>query len=369
MKKTLHTKTIKGVVHDLYISEPTVFVDNEKKERSGHMSHAMALFDEGKLIDFYSNCSKSRCYGHSAFGWVEYKISEDYGKTFGRENIFGFSWKTLLEGNSTVSIEKVVSTKKNQLVAFVLINSQYGEISCEPWDIPRVSLSEDGGKTWSVPYEMSGYKGRIYDAVSYKGNIYALEFCNDAVNSFLGNKPEHVYRLYKSEDGGKSFSEVCIVPFADTQGRAYGNMIITPQGKLIVYAYNSKDEVNMDYAITSDFGKTWEETGKSYVAKKIRNPQVGILDGQYILHGRSGGWEDAGFVLYTSADGIRWDDGNELIKGKTACFYSNNLVVKEKDGKERMLVQYSENISISGECEKNCQPSQVNVMHLWIESV
>ena len=64
-----------------------------------------------------------------------------------------------------------------------------------------------------------------------------------------------------------------------------------------------------------------------------------------------------------------FDDGNELIKGKTACFYSNNLVVKEKDGKERMLVQYSENISISGECEKNCQPSQVNVMHLWIESV
>ena len=369
MKKLLHAQTISGTIRDLKISEPIVFSDNEKKKRSGHMSHAMACFDEGKIIDFYSNCSNLRCYGHEAYGWVEYKISEDYGKTFGRAKKFKFSWDTLLAGEHTVSVEKVVSPQKNILVAFCLMNSQFTALSCEPWDKPQIAISKDGGKTWTDPYVLCEHQGRIYDATYYNGSIFALEFCNPAADTFLGSKPEHVYRLYRSDDNGESFYEVCVVPFPDTKNRGYGNMIFTPEGKLIVYTYNYADEVNMDCAISSDLGKTWDEIGKSYVAKKIRNPQVGLLDGQFILHGRSGGWEDAGFVFYTSADGVHWDEGQELIKGKTACFYSNNLTITGSDGKERMLVQYSENISGNEKVEEGCWPSQVNAMHLWIESV
>ncbi len=369
MKKLLHAQTMKGVVRDLKVSEPIIFSNNERKKRSGHMSHAMATFDEGKIIDFYSNCSVLRCHGHEAYGWVEYKISEDYGKTFGRGKKFKFSWDELLAGEHTVSIEKVVSPKKDVLVAFCCMNSQFTALSCEPWDNPRVAVSCNGGKTWKEPYELCSYQGRVYDALYHNGSIYALEFCNHAADTFLGTKPEHVYRLYKSDDNGESFYEQCVVPFPDTTNRAYGSMIITPDGKLIVYTYNYGDEVNMDYAISPDGGKTWTEIGKSYVAKKIRNPQVGLLDGQFILHGRSGGWEDAGFVFYTSADGIHWDEGKELIKGKTACFYSNNLTVKGADGKERMLVQYSENVSDNTKLENGCWGSQVNAMHLWLESV
>ena len=367
MKRVLHAQTIKGAVRDLKLSEPTIFVDNEKKGRSGHVGHAMAVFDEGKIIDFYANTSGIRFGGHSGFGWMEYKISEDYGKTFGRYKKFPYSWDTFLDGYRTIAVEKVVSPKKDVLVAFCVLTSQNKEICFEPHGTPNVVRSEDGGKTWLPNFNLCEYRGRVFDAIYYQGSIYVLEFCNDMEEGFLGNKPEHQYRIFKSDDEGKTFYEHCVVPFPDTTGRSYGNMIFTPEGKLIVYAYNLNDQQNMDYAVSSDCGKTWDETGLSFVAKKIRNPQVGVLEGQFILHGRAGESETGhgGFVLYTSKDGLVWDEGHMLIDGKSACFYSNNLVVTGPDGKDRMLVQYSENIKDPG----TSWSGQVNVMHFWLESV
>lgn len=144
-------------------------------------------------------------------------------------------------------------------------------------------------------------------------------------------------------------------------------MIFTPDGRLIVYAYNEKDELNMDCMISYDNGKTWAEYKKSYVSNKIRNPQVNILDGQYILHGRAGESEagTGSFVFYTSADGINWDEGKILVNGRPACFYSNNLVVTCPDGKDRMLVQYSENYN---DPKEGVWSGQVNAMHMWVET-
>ena len=64
------------------LEEPTLYVDNESRFRSGNMSHAMAKLGEGKFIDFNSNCSAVRWDGHSPYGWIEYRISEDAGKTY-----------------------------------------------------------------------------------------------------------------------------------------------------------------------------------------------------------------------------------------------------------------------------------------------
>ena len=198
------------------------------------------------------------------------------------------------------------------------------------------------GKTWGQPALFSEYKGRIYDALYYKGVAYVLQHCNPADVHFCSNKPEHVYRLFKSEDNCQTFNEVCVVPFEGKNGLAYGNLIITPEEKLIAYAYNLKDEQNMSYAISEDFGKTWNEKGKSFVKNKIRNPQVGILDGQYILHGRAGESEGGkgSFVIYTSTNGIDWDEGTILVKDKRpACFYSENLTVTMPNGKQKMFIK------------------------------
>ncbi|MBQ3221259.1 MAG: exo-alpha-sialidase [Clostridia bacterium] len=369
MELLIHEREIVEKKRKIKWNEPEIFVDNEKKGRSGHMGHALTEFAPGKIMAFHSNCSPVRSCGHSAFGWMEYRVSEDYGQTWGESVKFPFSWETFLDGVNTVSVEKVVTCNNGDIVAFCLMNGQEKEICCEPWDCPMTVISKDGGKTWEKPVLFSEYKGRIYDAVYHKGVIYALEFCNDATTHFCGNKPEHVYRLFQSTDEGKSFEEVCVVPFADTIGRAYGNMIFTEKEELIIYAYNLHDEENMDYIASKDYGKTWGESKKSYVANKIRNPQVGILDGQYILHGRAGESEGGkgSFVIYTSANGIDWDEGTILVKDlRPACFYSENLTVTLPNGKQKMLVKYSENYHIGAVAGKW---GQVNSMMATIESL
>ena len=369
MKMLIHAQTISGIVRDLQLSEPVIFADNEKAGRSGHVGHAMTEFAPGKLMVFSANTSAVRVEGHAAFGWMEYSISEDYGKTFSQPVKLPYAWDTFLKGIHTVSVEKAITLDNGEIAAFCLMNSQFSQISCEPWDCPEVVISPDQGKSWSDPIVASPFKGRIYDVLYQDGVAYVLLFCNDAEVTFTGNKPEHVYRLYRSEDNCRSFQEICVVPL-DTDHRAYGNMIFTPAGDLIVYAYNEKDEVHMDYIISHDCGKTWETPGKSFVKNKIRNPQVGMLDGQYILHGRAGEAGEAGligeFVLYTSADGIHWDDGKILVTGRPASFYSENLTFTLPDGTQKMLVKYSENYN---DHVPGVWNGQVNSMMLELTSI
>lgn len=341
----LHAQILPGAVRPMELSEPVIFADNEARGRSGHVGHAMTEFSPGKIMAFAPNTSPVRLSGHSAFGWMEYRISEDFGESWGEPKILPFSWDTFLLGKNTVSVEKAVTLPTGEIAAFCLMNCQKDEVCCEPWDEPQVVLTADAGETWSAPLPVTGYKGRIYDVLCHEGVVYVLEFCNDASKFFCGSEPEHLYRLFESTDNCRSFREVCVVPFPSAMNRGYGNMIITPAGELIVYAYNCQDEQNMDYIVSRDFGKSWEEHGFCFLKNKIRNPQVGILDGQYILHGRAGEAAPCtnGLVLYTSADGIHWDDGILLIQGRPASFYSENLTLTLPDGTQKMLVQYSEN--------------------------
>jgi len=367
MKMLIHEQIYPGVIRHLHLCEPYIFADHEKEGRSGHLGHGMAEFAPGKIIDFYPNTSGNRCCGHSAFGWVEYRISEDYGKTFGEARKLPYSWETMLDGVETISVEKVVAGSDGSITAFCLRNSQSAPICCEPWNTPYFVRSLDGGESWQKPREFCPYKGRIYDALTHDGVIYVLIFCNDAVKNFVGSEPDHLYRLYKSTDNGETFSEVCVVPFPETLGRAYGNMIVTPEGELLVYAYNVNDQKYMDVMRSRNFGSTWEACEKSFCAKKIRNPQVGILDRQFILHGRAGENEagSGALVIYTSADGVHWDEGRILVDGRPACFYSNNLTLRCPDGKSRMLVQYSENYN---DPKPGVWSGQVNDMHMWVEN-
>ena len=55
-EKPMSFKEIKHENYKAIIETPTVYVDNEARRRSGHMSHAMAEFAKGSFIDFNSNC-------------------------------------------------------------------------------------------------------------------------------------------------------------------------------------------------------------------------------------------------------------------------------------------------------------------------
>lgn len=344
MKKVVHEQIIQTKKGKIYFSEPIVFVDNEKRKRSGHMSHAMVEFAPGKIMAFNSNCSGTRYLGHSAHGWMEFRISEDYGNTWSDFKMIPYSWDKMIDGLNTISIEKALAFPNGDIVAFCLMNSQYAPYSCEPWELPpKVLITHDLGETWEEPFEFNKYNGRIYDAMIVDGVGYVLQSCYD---DFLSKTENDKYKIFKSEDNGKSWQEVSDVPFEPKSGLGYGNMTILPNGDLIVYAYNANDQENMPYAISPDMGKTWTKTGKSFVKNKIRNPQVGRLDEYYILTGRAGQNETiaSDLAIYTSLDGIHWDDGLLLGEGiRRSCWYSNNLTIKMPNGKTRMYLKYSEN--------------------------
>ena len=347
-------KTVERKNYNIVYTDPEIYVDNESRGRSGHMSHAMVEFAPNKIIDFNSNCSPVRCDGHSAFGWIEYRISEDGGKTFGEVNELPYSKEAFVDGVFTVSVEKAVACNDGRIVAFCTRNSQFREICCEPWLTPMVVISNDGGKSWMKPTECSPFRGRVYDAVYHDDVIYMLQFCNDAEIDWCGNLPEHQYRLFASYNNGESFEEVCVVPIENI-GRAYGSLLFDNNGNLHAYAYNVNCEQEMEHVISTDLGKNWKDAGTCHLNMGIRNPQTAFMDNVYILHGR--GDNGKGLVLYTSEDGHNWDEGFYISTKKAPCHYSNNIILKNSNGENRLLIQYSDTYY------KGC----VNVRHMWLQ--
>lgn len=160
----------------------------------------------------------------------------------------------------------------------------------------------------------------------------------------LTDSNDQHYILYVGDDGGRSFEKLNELP-GDYLHHTYGNMVVRPDGAFIAYIYNMDDEYNLDYYVSYDCGKTWPEQGKSYCAKRIRNPQVACVRGGYIPHGRSGCVNPGlpmDLVLYTGEDAIHWDEGRMLCSfaGNTA-YYTNNPVMNLPDGTQRVPVQSS----------------------------
>ena len=108
--------------------------------------------------------------------------------------------------------------------------------------------------------------------------------------------------------------------------------------------------------ISPDMGKSRSETCKIPCAKRICNPQVAKVKGGFILHGRSG-CESAelpyNFVLYTSPDGIQWDEREYLLEesGKWA-YYSNNSVAGDK---------------VLSQTSVPREEGRTDVRHLWLK--
>ena len=93
-------------------SKGIMFVNHEKNKRSGHLSHALVSYREGYVMSIYSNCSGTRNKwfpGHNGFGWLEYKVSKDYGNTWSEEKILPYSYYALINEPFTISCEKAVS--------------------------------------------------------------------------------------------------------------------------------------------------------------------------------------------------------------------------------------------------------------------
>jgi len=338
-----------------------LFINHSDTGRSGHLGHALVEYEHNKILAFYPNCSDDNG-GHSAVGWMEFKRSEDGGETWGPRQVLPFSEALFKrkEGRTAMA-EKAVVTDGNEIVLFYLICDISGNALWQPYWTPLFSKSTDGGRTWSEPREVCATRGRVYDAKYHDGEIRVLHFANDAIANWTGTTSEHVFELHVSTDGGETFSKRSTLPL-DTSGRGYGTMGRLKNGNLIAFVYNRHDEQTLDYVISADGGKTWPESGASRFSRKIRNPQFNAFDGRFFMHGRSGAYGDGSghMVLYTSEDGLTWDDGVYLrMKEHGNGAYSNSIVVgsKQPGGPQRLLVQ-------SSHAYRN---AMTNVLHWWID--
>lgn len=335
-----------------------LYVDHQKNLRSGHVGHALAEYRKGCIISFYSNCSGTRnlsAPGHNGFGWMEYRRSCDSGATWDAPRVLPYSWDAFLNETFTISCEKAVSPGEDTIVVFCLRNTNAH--GWEPFIEPTVIRSEDGGDTWSEPIQLCENCGRVYDAFVHNGVIYVLMH---ASSDWPASAPEHKYYIYQSDDNGKTFSLRGELP-GDPTNHGYGNMTLRDDGALICYEYDINDEYHIVYHISYDFGLTWVESGRSFCAKRIRNPQVAKVNGGFILHCRAGCVTPElppHFALYTSPDGIVWDEGVYLCAvGNQTAYYSNNLVLDGEDGKQRVLIQSS--VPYDG--------GRVNVCHWFLD--
>ena len=335
------------------VSESECWRDNKSVGRSGHMGHALIDCGGGRILDFASNCAgKERLSGHSGYGWMEYRVSKDYGKTFGPVRVLPCSKRMYEEGKHTALCEKGVRAPDGRIVLFFQITDPSYPVCCEPWSPPLMAVSEDGGETFSDFMPTGADAGRIYDAVCDDKYIYFIMLSNP---HFLGSKPEHVYKVYRAGRDLKFSPSVLPI---DAMGRGYGALEFAADGALHAYAYNSKCETEMDCAISRDRGVTWSAPCRSRVALKIRNPQVRRLDDVWFLIGRNGGGGDA-LVFYSSPDGVNWDGGVRLDvrpPGTGTGYYGCMLPIHEPGCPPRMLMQYSR--PYLGSC--------VNAMHRTI---
>ena len=343
-----------GAIGTLKISAEELYIDNKARNRSGHMSHAMVEYAPGKVIAFNSNCSAKRLNGHSAFGWIEYRYSEDAGKSWSESYELPCSKEILLDGVYSISIEKAVFLD-GVLTCFAVRNTQGGEVCCEPWDTPLVIQSYDLGKTWEEPVEFSSHKGRIYDAKVKDGVIYAVETCD---KDFLSEIKEDRYRLFTSRDNGKSFQEESIIDMESFK-RGYAALQFLADGSMLVYACDLDNSYVLEVSRSRDNGKTWERVPHIRLKHGMRNVQIAPLGSGYVMHGRA--WLNeswgCGQVIYTSRDGINWDDGIILEREKICCYYSNMLPVQDENGKISVLLQYS---------DLYADDARVNVMHRFL---
>lgn len=334
-----------------------MFVDHAQAGRSGHLGHALVEYAPGRILAFYPNCSDFK-EGHSGDGWMEYRRSEDGGRSWSEPSVLEYSRQVYeRDEEHSAMCEKALLAEDGGILLF---NLECRGKGWQPLAVPTYLRSTDQGVSWEPARDLGEEPARIWDVIHHDGSILVLELCNDSTIQWHGNLPEHHYALHASEDNGLTFTRRSLLPL-DVIGRGYGTMATLPDGRLIAYIYNINDEKHLDYVTSDDGGRSWNSVQTTLMAKKIRNPQMAAYGEGYVLHGRSGekGEGRRHFALYTSRDGINWDDGRFLrLVEAGAGAYSNNLTVHNPDtgALEGLLIQASHAY------EKH----MTNVLHWWL---
>jgi hypothetical protein len=353
-----------------------LFVDQQKDNRSGHGGITLTECRNGDILAFYSVTWAENWGGHSVAGWSQYRRSTDGGLTWGEPVVFDYS-KRMWDGGDVFSalVFSVITAPDGTLIATLM---RYANARWEKQQAPVYFLSDDHGHTWTGPREFDE-SATVHDismtlntSFVHNGQVF-LVFRGGTSNMSPGGP----HTLWVSEDNGQSFRRRSVLPFHDAD--YYWAAGALDDGRIIVYTYNAHHrrddrtaEQNIPYVLSTDEGHTWSEVRTSHFAKGIRNMQLSEKLGKwYFMHGRSGSYQrdlvgdDPGpgnFVLYSSEDGIHWDEGILLMSrlqtpGGGDCYSANEIIGKyDPEMPQRLLIHAD--ISYAG--------ARTNMHHWWV---
>lgn len=354
-----------------------LFVDRYAQGHSGHGNNSIAECRDGDIVAFYSMTGTGAGHwnGHGVGGWSEYRRSTDGGLTWSPPTVFDYS-KRMWDGDDVYSalVYALVTAPDGTLIATVI---RYANEKWEKQRTPVYLLSDDHGHTWKGPYEFDD--SATVDDISYTMNT---SFVHDGevfivLRGGTSNMtPGGAQTLWVSDDNGKSFSQRSVLPF--DHATYYWAAGALDDGKIIVYTYDAHlkpddetAEQNIPYVVSTDGGRTWSDVQTAHFAKGIRNMQLSEKMGEwYFIQGRSGSnprelvGDDPGpqnFVLYSSRDGIHWDEGVVLMSrlqtpGSGDCYSANEVIGKYDPATPERLLIHSD-VSYAG--------GRVTNMHQW----
>lgn len=355
-----------------------LFADREKEDHSGHGNNSVAECRNGDIVAFYSvtGTGADNWDGHGAAGWSEYRRSTDGGLSWSAPVVFDYS-KRMHEGSEVCSalVYSLITSPNGTLVATVI---RYANERWEKKLAPVYFLSRDHGHTWQGPREFD--ESATVEDIAFTMNT---SFVHDGeiFIVFRGGSsnmtPGGPQTLWVSADNGESFHQRSTLPFdTDCYYWAAGAL---DDGRIIVYTYDAHirtddrtAEQNIPYVISKDGGRTWSDVQTTHFAKGIRNMQLSGKVGEfYFIHGRSGSQprdlvgDDPGpgsFVLYSSRDGIHWDEGIVLMSrlqtpGGGDCYSANTVIGKyDPATPERLLIH----------CDISYSGAKTNMHQWWV---
>lgn len=303
-------------------------VSNIEQDQPGRNSHGGPVCLEYPNGDIAAFCTSAS--GHNTDGWSEYALSTDGGQSWTMYHRFPYSYEAYQQDSSQIWVEAGLVTPGGTAVLF--INHFRREDSRRI--LTGFMTSTDNGKSWSAFQQMpDGYTGYpCATAVSHDAS-YVL---------FDGNDSFH--RLFVSRDDGQTWEDQGKLPLVPAVW--YGALCLMADGRLLAGGYLSANENIFTYCISRNRGKTWSKPRTTFMAKKIRDPELAYLDGTYYLHGRSGhsGPGAKAFVLYQSKDGEKWDEGVYINTDyRHPDGYSSNCIIHkyDKTQPEALMVLYS----------------------------
>jgi hypothetical protein len=355
-----------------------LFVDRQAEDHSGHGHNSITECRNGDIVAFYSvtGTGADHWNGHGVAGWSEYRRSTDGGLTWGQPTVFDYS-KRMWDGDEVYSalVYSLVTAPNGTLIATVI---RYANEKWEKQRTPVYLLSDDHGHTWKGPYEFD--ESATVDDIAYTMNT-SFVHDGEVFIVFRGGisnmTPGGPQTLWVSGDNGKSFSRRSILPF--DHANYYWAAGALDHGQIIVYTYDAHQkrddqtaEQNIPYVISRDGGRTWSDMRTAHFAKGIRNMQLsGKLGEWYFIQGRTGSYprdlvgDDPGpgnFVLYSSRDGIHWDEGIVLMSrlqtpGGGDCYSANEVIGKYDPATPERLLIHSD-VSYSG--------AKTNMHQWWV---